>query len=95
MVVKSGCAECDYLRMREFSTILGSCVVPWIAQSFFDSEGFGVEVDSGVGVVEAARAFTAAEVLFGQSLAICPDTPLETALPFLRGKLAVFPEFGR
>ena len=26
-----------------------------------------------MGVVEAVRAFTAAEVLFGQSLAICPD----------------------
>ena len=53
MVVKSGCAKYDYLRTREFSTILGSCIVPWIAQSFFDSEGFGVEVDSGAGVVEA------------------------------------------
>ena len=27
-----------------------------------------------MGVVEAARAFAAVEVLFGQSLAICPDT---------------------
>ena len=77
MVVKSGCAKCDYLCTREFSAILGSCIVLGIAYSFFDSkqQGFGVEVDSGVGVVMAAQAFVAVEVLLGQYLAICPDTP--------------------
>ena len=50
--------------MREFSAILGSCVVSRIAQSFFTSEQQCLEVDSVVvGVVLDARAFAAAVAL--------------------------------
>ena len=57
--------------MREFSTILGSCIVSRIAQSFFTSEQqcLGVKVDSCmVGVVLEVQALAAAWPL-GQSLA--------------------------
>ena len=49
--------------MKEFSTILGSCIVSRIAQSFFTSEQC-LEVDSVVaGVVLDAWAFAAAVAL--------------------------------
>ena len=56
--------------MREFSTILGSCIVLRIAQSFFTSEQQCLEVDSIVaGVVLDVWAFAAAVALL-QSAAL-------------------------
>ena len=56
--------------MREFSAILGLCIVLRIAQSFFASEQQCLEVDSVVvGVVLDVRAFVAAATLL-QSAAL-------------------------
>ena len=56
--------------MREFSAILGLCIVSRIAQYFFASEEQCLEVDSVVaGVVLDVRAFAAAAALL-QSAAL-------------------------
>ena len=50
--------------MREFSAILGSCIVSRIAQYFFASKQQCLEVDSiVVGVVLDVQAFAAAAAL--------------------------------
>ena len=56
--------------MREFSAILGSCIVLRIAQSFFASKQQCLEVDSVVaGVVLDVQPFAAATALL-QSAAL-------------------------